>query len=186
MNLGVETLSTEHILWYCFQKIGQVITQIVGFLLLKMSLDPNSKWKNIQDNHDTSLNNHILIDAEDMFYLTQISNLRHTMPWILMSLGLYGNSLILVIFLKKRRRSTSNGFCFNALAVSDILALIFMLLGSMLTMQVVSNRAATCKVIRYFYHVSLQLSSWCLVLLSIDRLVAVCFVFKYNFWCKKW
>lgn len=150
-------------------------------------LNPNNnKFKNIQDNHDTSLDNHVTIDPEDMFYLTQIRNMRHSMPWVIISLGMLGNLLILATFLKKRRRSTSNGFCFNALAICDILALIFMLLGSLLTMRVVSNRSATCKVIRYFYHVTLQLSSWCLVLLSVDRLIAVCFIFKYRDWCKKW
>ncbi len=97
-----------------------------------------------------------------------------------------GNVFILSIFLKKSRRLTSNAFCFNALAISDILALIFMLMSSMLNLKIVAHRAVTCKLIKYLYNISLQTSSWCLVLLTIDRLIAVCYVFKYQTWCKRW
>ena len=141
---------------------------------------------NIQDNHDASQDNQVFIDPLDIYYIIQIKNIRHVMPWIIFSLGMLGNILIMLVFLRKKRRTSSNGFCFISLAISDILALIFMLLSSLLTLKIVGNKAATCKVIRYFYHVSLQLSSWCLVLLTLDRLIAVCFIFWYDTWCKKW
>jgi len=147
---------------------------------------PANKFKNIQENHDMSPTNHITIDPLDIYYIDQIKNIRHTMPWIIFSLGMLGNLLILLVFMKKKRRSSATGFCFITLAISDILALFFMLLGSLLTLKIVGNKAATCKVIRYFYHVTLQLSSWSLVLLTIDRLIAVCFIFRYDTWCKKW
>lgn len=146
----------------------------------------SKKWKSLQENHDMSMNNQIVIDPVDIYYIQHIKNVRSVFPWIIISLGFLGNFLILLIFLRKKRRKTSNGMCFIALAVSDVLALFFMLLGSLLNLKIVGDRAATCKVIRFFYHFSLQLSSWCLVLLTIDRLIAVCFIFHYNTWCKKW
>lgn len=124
-------------------------------------------------------------NPEDLFYIRQIQNMRYSLPWIIIAFGLIGNIFILMIFLKKSRRVSSNGFCFSALAISDSLALIFMLLRSMLKLQIVGNVTVACKFIKFIYHSSLQISSWCLVLLTIDRLIAVVFIFKYNTWSKK-
>lgn len=145
------------------------------------NLDPGSET-NLEDNHN--VDHDIYLTSYDLFYLNQIRLMRIIWPWFILTFGLIGNVFILMIFFKKK--FTSNGFCFVALALSDLMALFFMLLRSMLKLQIVSNVSATCKIIKYVYHVSLQISSWCLVLLTIDRLIAVCFVFKYSTWCKKW
>ena len=141
--------------------------------------------KNIQQNHELSDELSLFIEQEDIYYLQELKNVRMTMPWIIISLGIIGNLFILMIFLKKSKRATSNGFCFNALAISDTAALIFMLLSSLLNLKVVAHRTISCKLIKYFYFISLQASSWSLVVLSLDRVIAVCFVFKYHTWCKK-
>jgi hypothetical protein len=139
---------------------------------------------NLEDNKN---NDHdIFLTSTDLFYLKQIKNIRYSLPWIIITFGLVGNLFILLIFLKKSKRFTSNGLCFSALAISDSLALIFMLMRSMLNLQIISNVTAACKIIKFIYHATLQISSWCLVLLTLDRLIAVLFVFKYNNWCKKW
>jgi hypothetical protein len=149
--------------------------------LQNMVMDVGSET-NLEDNHN--IDHDIYLTSYDLFFLNQIKHMRLILPWFILTFGLVGNISILMIFLKKKL--TSNGFCFLSLAISDSMALMFMLLRSMLKLQIVSNVSATCKIIKYIYHVSLQISSWCLVLLTIDRLIAVCFVFKYRSWCKKW
>lgn len=121
----------------------------------------------------------------DAYYLQEIANIRSILPWFIITFGLIGNLFILIVFLKKSRRTTSSGFCFCALAISDIIALIFMLLRSLLKLQVVGNVALACKFIKFIYYSSLQISSWFLVLLTVDRLIAVLFVFKYGAWSKR-
>ena len=121
----------------------------------------------------------------DIYYLKQIRNIRVSLPWIIFALGLLGNIFILFIFLRKSRLRSSNGICFSALAISDSIALVFMLLRSLLKLQVVGNVSVACKFIKFIYYASLQVSSWCLVILTIDRLIAVVFIFKYNNWSKK-
>ena len=119
---------------------------------------------------------------DHLLYMRQI---RLYMPWLIVVPGLLGNLFILMIFMKRARRYTSNGICFSALAIADSLALIFMLLRALLKLHILKNLSMTCKLIKYIYHVSLQLSSWCLVVLTIDRLIAILFVFKYMNWCKR-
>lgn len=129
-----------------------------------------------------------IITPGDFHYMEQINNVRLIMPWVIFTIGLIGNSLILIIFLRRSalRYFNSNAFCFCALAISDLCALIFMVCRSLLTSQLIGNVAASCKIIKYIYYSSLQISAWCLVLLTIDRLIAVMFIFKYMNWSKKW
>ena len=121
----------------------------------------------------------------DRYYDEQIKNIRLVVPWIIVIFGLFGNILILIIFSKKLRRSISHAFCFIVLAISDSLALIFMVLRALLKTEILNNLNASCKAIKFLYHYFLQTSSWCLVLLTLDRFIAVCFIFKYKNWCKK-
>jgi hypothetical protein len=95
--------------------------------------------KYIQQNHDLSTDHNLVIDVLDIYYLTQLKNVRMTLPWIILTFGLVGNLFILMIFLSKSRRRTSNAFCFNALAISDLFALIFMLMSSMLNLKIVAH-----------------------------------------------
>ena len=129
--------------------------------------------------------NLINLTPYDVYYLKQIRNIRLSLPWIIFTLGILGNIFILMIFLRKSRLVSSNGLCFIALAISDSVALIFMLLRSLIKLQVLGNFALTCKIVKYVYYSSLQISSWCLVLLTLDRLIAVVFIFRYNNWSKK-
>lgn len=123
----------------------------------------------------------------ELEYVYRIRSIRHTLPWFIVSFGLIGNLLIFLIFLKRKKRGfSSNAFCFCVLAISDSMALVFMLLQSMLSLHVLNNLSVACKLIKFIYYSSLQLSSWCLVLLTIDRLIAVLFIFKYKTWNKKY
>jgi hypothetical protein len=121
----------------------------------------------------------------DRYYDEKIKNIRLVVPWLIVIFGLFGNIMIIIIFSKKLRRSSSHAFCFIALAISDSLALIFMLLRALLKTEILNNLNASCKAIKFLYHYFLQTSSWCLVLLTLDRFIAVCFIFKYKNWCKK-
>ncbi|CAF0758738.1 unnamed protein product [Brachionus calyciflorus] len=124
----------------------------------------------------------------DLKYIYRIQSIRQILPWFIISIGIIGNLFILLIFIKRKtpKGFSSNAFCFCALAISDSLALIFMLLRSMIKLNVMSDMTIACKLIKFTYHFSLQVSSWCLVLLSIDRLIAVAFIFKYKKWSKNY
>jgi hypothetical protein len=159
--------------------MNRFMTTTVVDKVLNLVIDGNEE--DIRDTDSTST--HLTI--YDLFYLDQIKNIRSILPWFLIVFGLMGNMLILVVFLKKSRRSTSSGFCFVALAISDSIALIFMLLRSLLNLQILGNVSLACKFIKFIYYSSLQISSWCLVLLTFDRLIAVLFIFRYNTWSKK-
>jgi hypothetical protein len=148
-------------------------------------MEENSK--KYQDIEDAShqLDQFNKFSTYDRYYDTQIKNLRLSVPWVILTFGLIGNIIILIIFTKKLRRRNSNAFCFCALAISDTFSLIFMLFRAMLKTEILNNLNVTCKVVKFLYHYFLQVSSWCLVLLTLDRLIAVTFVFKYQTWSKK-
>lgn len=132
-----------------------------------------------------------LFTSDDLYYMGKIRSIRTVLPWILLSFGLVGNALIILVFAfaskrtKSRPRLSSNGFCFVALAISDSLALIFMVARSLLTLNVIQNFIVACKLIKFFYHITLQISSWSLMLLTLDRLIAVVFIFKYDGWSRR-
>ncbi len=128
--------------------------------------------------------NLINLTPYDVYYLKQIRNIR-SLAWVIFVFGIFGNISILMIFLRKSRLSSSNALCFSALAISDCVALTFMLLRSLLKLQVLGNITFSCRLVKYVYYSSLQISSWCLVLLTLDRLIAVVFIFKYSVWSKK-
>lgn len=130
-----------------------------------------------------------LFAIEDLPYVYRIKYIRTIVPWVLLAFGMVGNGFIIAVFLRKRsgkheRRMSSNAFCFCALAIADSLALIFMLTRSLMLTEFIKNFSLTCKLFKFTYYTSLQISSWCLVLLTIDRLIAVVFVFKYQTWAK--
>lgn len=135
--------------------------------------------------HHLGDHEHDIFSIYDLYYYDEIRKIRLSLPWIIITFGLIGNILILVVFMQKLRRRNSNAFCFCALAISDSFALIFMLFRALLKSEILSNLNVTCKLIKYFYHIFLQISSWCLVLLTLDRFIAVIFVFKYQTWCKR-
>lgn len=132
-----------------------------------------------------------LFPVEDLPYVYRIRSIQTIVPWILLAFGLIGNVFVLCVFLRKkpgastsRFQISSNGFCFCALAIADSLALIFMMMRSLMLVELIKNLTISCKLLKFTYYVSLQISSWCMVLLTIDRLIAVTFVFKYQVWTK--
>lgn len=131
-----------------------------------------------------------LFEIEDRPYVYWIRRIRTVVPWVLLGLGLVGNLFILSVFLRKKSghkasRISSNAFCFCALAIADSFALIFMVVRSLMMVETIKNLVISCKLFKFTYYASLQISSWCLVLLTIDRLIAVAFVFKYQQWSKQ-
>ena len=145
----------------------------------------NYQQDDIEDSSHFSQSDLNSYNRYDRYYDEQIKNIRLVVPWLIVTFGLLGNILILIIFSKKLRKRSSNAFCFVVLAISDILAVVFMLFRALLKTEILNNLNASCKAIKFLYHYFLQTSSWCLVLLTLDRLVAVCFIFKYKTWCKK-
>ena len=131
-----------------------------------------------------------LFAIEDRPYVYWIRRIRIVVPWVLLGIGLIGNLFILCVFMRKKKNSSrrtrlsSNAFCFCALAIADSYALVFMVVRSLMLVDSIKNLALSCKLFKFTYYASLQISSWCLVLLTIDRLIAVAFVFKYQTWSK--
>jgi hypothetical protein len=128
------------------------------------------------------------MEAVDIDYLRKLQVLRSIVPYIILIFGILGNMGILWVFIRKRLRSksmSSYNFCFCALAIADTAALILMFTRAMINLQVVTNMSLSCKLVKFFYYTCLEISSWTLVLLTLDRIIAVFFVFKYDYWSKK-
>ena len=148
----------------------------------------------LQQNPTTSYNSKALIfdfnlfnfSTQELEYVYRIQSIRYSLPWFIVTFGLIGNFFIGLIFIRRKTRGfSSNAFCFCTLAIIDSMALVFMLLQSMLSLHILNNLSVACKLIKFIFYSSLQLSSWSLVLLTIDRLIAVSFIFKYKTWNKK-
>lgn len=141
-----------------------------------------------QNNKVLGLNFNLFnFSSQELEYVNRIQSIRYTLPWFIVTFGLIGNFFIILIFVKRKTRGfSSNAFCFCTLAIIDSMALLFMLLQSMLSLHILNNLSVACKLIKFIFYSSLQLSSWSLVLLTIDRLIAVSFIFKYKTWNKKY
>ncbi len=105
----------------------------------------------IEEFYNNDPTGQLITTDSDFAYMHHIDQLRRVMPGIITSFGLLGNLLILVIFLRQsaRHRFNSNSLCFCVLAIADSCALIFMLMRSLLTLQMIGNVAASCKIIKY-------------------------------------
>ncbi|XP_050700698.1 uncharacterized protein LOC126987617 isoform X2 [Eriocheir sinensis] len=103
---------------------------------------------------------------------------------IIFLLGVIGNTLVIVTLLQNRKmRTITNVFLLN-LAFSDLLlgvfCMPFTLVGSLLRDFIFG--AVMCRLIPYFQAVSVSVSVWTLVAISLERFYAICQPLKSRGW----
>ncbi|XP_068120725.1 cholecystokinin receptor-like [Hyperolius riggenbachi] len=102
---------------------------------------------------------------------------------IIFILGVFGNTLIIIVLvMNKHLRTISNSFLLS-LAVRDIMALLFMpftfipnLMGNFIFGEVI------CKLAAYFMGISVSVSTFNLVAIAIERYSAICNPLQSRVW----
>ncbi|KAG8177180.1 hypothetical protein JTE90_015788 [Oedothorax gibbosus] len=122
---------------------------------------------------------------------THMMNIKDSGAWrlilpysIIFILAVSGNVLVIVTLLvNKRMRTVTNVFLFN-LAISDFLLGVFCMpftLTGVLYRQFLFG-SALCKLIPYFQAVSVSVSAWTLVSMSVERYFAICHPLQSRKW----
>ncbi len=110
----------------------------------------------------------------------------YILPMILL-LGTIGNVLALIVLLTKRMRTTSVNFYLAILAIADTGALYlsgFKTWFRVITgFELLHTSNAGCKIVMFLFLLSLHMSAWLVVAVSMDRWVAVWFPFKSLTFC---
>ncbi|KAH3691479.1 probable G-protein coupled receptor B0563.6 [Dreissena polymorpha] len=99
--------------------------------------------------------------------------------------GVVGNSVSLMVFLTKIMRKLSASMYLIALAISDILSLVFYVLPEWLkhgepllseySWPPLLQQNGVCKSVLYLQYIARFLSSWFVVFFTIERFIGVCF-----------
>ncbi|XP_063866061.1 LOW QUALITY PROTEIN: cholecystokinin receptor type A-like [Scylla paramamosain] len=122
--------------------------------------------------------------AHDIPLLDTEGSVRIPCYVIIFLLGMIGNTLVIVTLLQNRKmRTITNVFLLN-LAFSDLLlgvfCMPFTLIGSLLRDFIFG--AVMCRLIPYFQAVSVSVSVWTLVAISLERFYAICQPLKSRGW----
>ena len=95
-------------------------------------------------------------------------------------IGFLGNALILVVMCSKKFENTSTSIYLNALAVFDTLSLLSgPFVANVLSSDVSVHfdfrtvHLSTCYILKFLIYWSRHLSSVCLVLITVERLIVV-------------
>ncbi|XP_022238764.1 cholecystokinin receptor-like [Limulus polyphemus] len=136
----------------------------------------SSKVANDNDTQNDS-NKHSFVGIEEKICLIFLY-------CIIFLLAIVGNMLVIItLAINKRMRTVTNVFLMN-LAISDMLlgvfCMPFTLAGALLREFVFGE--AMCRMIPYFQAVSVSVSAWTLVVISVERYYAICHPLKSREW----
>ncbi|XP_053400852.1 nociceptin receptor-like [Mercenaria mercenaria] len=115
--------------------------------------------------------------AEELDDFKTTENILSVYPPILLSLGLIGNILSVVVLSQAHNRKTSTGVSLIFLAVTDSLILINSVfvrwLDHLFNVDFRNYSTGSCKFSVFFTYLSLQLSGWILVFVTTERVFSV-------------
>jgi hypothetical protein len=108
-----------------------------------------------------------------------------TVP-LLLIVGLFGNIASIVVMTRKEFRNMTMSIIIVALALSDTLLIIMQphnkpYVHQFITTDLRSYNIISCKTFYWFFRTAKMTSSWLIVLISMERLVAVWFPLKAKF-----
>jgi hypothetical protein len=104
---------------------------------------------------------------------------------VVMTVGVFGNGLSMLVFYRSRRRNDATIYYLGTLAVSDTCCIIFVGLALWLLrgLETVSNGRAyinlyhisslSCKIMHYLFLVLQSISAWIIAVFSLERAVVV-------------
>ncbi|XP_067142612.1 cholecystokinin receptor-like [Centruroides vittatus] len=123
--------------------------------------------------------------VEDSNVNGSVEQVRLILPYsVILLLAVLGNVLVIVtLAVNKRMRTVTNVFLLN-LAISDLLLGVFCIpftLTGVLLRKFVFG-AVMCRLISYLQAVSVSVSAWTLVSMSIERYYAICHPLKSRQW----
>ena len=147
--------------------------------------------ENISDVSDTLLNRS---DGSDSFvyfqpgwYYNAAVMTWKIFPSIVIPVGTLGNFLTVLIILRQKRNMTSTAMLLCSLAFSDTLILYCGPLCNFISVtwhiDIRDMNDGLCKASSYLSHVTFQLSSWLLVMLTLERTICVMFPHKVKGLC---
>lgn len=120
-------------------------------------------------------------DDEDAYArnLDQISaKIKRICSIVLLSVGIIGNIISVVIYLRKKFRNQSIGIYLAVLSIFNIFA-VASLLNDMYSFEW-SRTTAYCKYYAYLHYINLQYCSWILVINSMDHLLSIVMAIRLN------
>ena len=121
------------------------------------------------------------------WYYTVVVMIWKIFPAIIIPIGTLGNLLTVLIILRQRKNVTSTTLLLICLACSDTLILYGGPLRNFISatwhFEIRNLNDAVCKIHSYLTYVSFQLSSWLLVMLTLERTVCVMFPHRVKELC---
>jgi hypothetical protein len=139
-----------------------------------------------QENATKSMNGKI---ADDRLLDTLITIFDFYVPCIVLSLGFIGNTLTFIVMTQRlrQRRNMVMSYHFRALAIGDNAVLVLgdsqRIILSGFPNAFKNYGDFICKEYNYILFVCFGVSVWNVVIISIDRFVAVGFPLKAALWC---
>lgn len=141
--------------------------------------------------HNFSLNDTDgLYRYEDTYKTTVLSIINHVAPPLLLVLGTLGNLLTAGVLVRHRFRPISTSIFLLALALADTVYLYFssftlIWFDSMFSWSPRLHSDWSCRMIGYIFRSAADISSWLIVAVTIERLLAVCVPFQSKRLCSK-
>ncbi|GAB1611071.1 growth hormone secretagogue receptor type 1-like [Argonauta hians] len=112
---------------------------------------------------------------------------------VIFAMGILGNSISLKIFLSKNFRRQAGGVYLASLSCADIFALVFYVMTEWLKKiplflmyqrkMPVLDTEGMCQTIQFLSYTFRFLSSWLVVVFTVERYIGVCHPFKRLEWC---
>ncbi|XP_014769673.1 growth hormone secretagogue receptor type 1 [Octopus bimaculoides] len=112
---------------------------------------------------------------------------------VIFAMGILGNSISLKIFLSKNFRRQAGGVYLASLSCADIFALVFYVMTEWLKKIPlflmyrrkipVLDTEGMCQMIQFLSYTFRFLSSWLVVIFTVERYIGVCHPFKRLEWC---
>ncbi|XP_022257121.1 cholecystokinin receptor-like [Limulus polyphemus] len=142
---------------------------------MAQSINTNSSTNNSETSGDSNVRSSVSLEEKVCLILLYT---------IILLLAIVGNTLVIItLAINKRMRTVTNVFLMN-LAISDLLlgvfCMPFTLAGALLREFIFGE--AMCRLIPYFQAVSVSVSAWTLVAMSVERYYAICHPLKSREW----
>lgn len=106
---------------------------------------------------------------------------------VIITLGTIGNALSFLVLVRCHMRSTSVYTYLMALAIADTCVLYVSAFKTWIKLisgfELLHTSALSCRLINFFFLLSLHLSAWLIVLVTVDRFMVVWFPFKASSLC---
>jgi growth hormone secretagogue receptor len=107
----------------------------------------------------------------------------------LLAVGLIGNSLSILVLQQKTLRKSSLSFLLSSLAVADNIVLVTVLMRNWILatfdIDIRTTSIASCKILLFLMYFGSHLSSWTLIIVTFERLVAVTWPLHVGEYCSR-